>query len=239
MVEKDTIGILGGMGPEATAALFEQIIRNTRAEKDQDHVPVLIWNNPRIPDRSAYILGKGPDPVPALTAGSLFLEKSGVCCILWPCNTAHHFHEEVSRKLKVPVLHMIRETAACLQKGYPAGTVFGLLATLGTYKTRIYEEIFREAGLTLVLPDEQNRQITMDSIYGEKGIKAGYKDVPLEMLGEPLQELKQKGAEVIIAGCTELSLVLSPETTGLPVTDPMVCLARAAIRKAGRMIEER
>ncbi len=238
-MEKGTIGILGGMGPEATAALFQHIIHNTQADKDQDHVPVLIWNNPKIPDRSAFILGKGPDPVPALTAGSRFLEESGVCCILWPCNTAHYFHDEVSQQLQVPVLHMIRETAACLRKDYPAGTVFGLLATLGTYKTGTYEMIFREAGLTLVMPEEQNRQTTMTSIYGAKGIKAGYRDEPLEMLGAPLEELKQKGAEVIIAGCTELSLVLTPGTTGQPVVDPMVCLARAAIRKAGYEVKKK
>jgi len=232
-MEKNTIGILGGMGPEATEFLFGLIIRNTRAAKDQDHLPVLIYNNPKIPDRSAYILGRGPDPVPALTEGSLFLERSGVCCILWPCNTAHYFHEEVSQHLRVPVLHMIRETAACMKEKYPAGTRFGLLATLGTYQTGTYEKIFEETGLDLVMPEEENRKITMEAIYGEKGIKAGYREEPLQMLGGPVAELKEKGTDVLIAGCTELSLVLSEETTGMPVTDPMVCLARAAIRAAG------
>ena len=193
MVEKNTIGILGGMGPEATAGLFSRIIGNTKAEKDQDHVPVLIYNNPGIPDRSAYILGKGPDPVPALTEGSLFLERSGVCCILWPCNTAHYFHDEVAGRLSVPLLHMIRETAACAHKGHAGGTVFGLLATLGTYKTGTYEKIFAEEGATLLLPEEENRQVTMDAIYGERGIKAGYREEPLRQLQGPLDELKKKG----------------------------------------------
>ncbi len=232
-MEKNTIGILGGMGPEATAALFQQIIRNTRAEKDQDHLPVLIYNNPKIPDRSAYILGKGPDPVPALTKGSRFLQEAGVCCILWPCNTAHYFHETISKQVTVPILHMIRETIACMARQYPAGTRFGLLATLGTYRTGTYEKIFGEAGLDLVIPDEKNRQVTMDAIYGAQGIKAGYHDEPLQMLKGPVADLKAQGAGVLIAGCTELSLVLTPETTGMPVTDPMVCVARAAIKKAG------
>ena len=232
-MDKNTIGILGGMGPEATEALFGRIIRNTRAAGDQDHLPVLIYNNPKIPDRSAYILGKGPDPVPALTEGSLFLEQAGVCCILWPCNTAHYFHETVSEKVKAPILHMIRETAACLKEQYPAGTRFGLLATLGTYKTGTYEKIFRETGLALVLPEATNRQVAMDSIYGAQGIKAGYRQEPLQMLKGPMEELKEKGVDVLIAGCTELSLILSEKTTGMPVTDPMVCLARAAIKKAG------
>ena len=236
-MEPHTIGILGGMGPEATAYLFRLIIKNTPAAKDQDHLPVLIYNNPKIPDRSAYILGQGPDPVPALTEGSLFLQESGVCCILWPCNTAHYFHEMVSRRLKVPVLHMIEETARCAAENFPRGTVFGLLSTLGTYKTGIYEKIFGEAGLILLLPEEENRQLTMESIYGEKGIKAGYKEEPLKMLGKPLDDLKAKNTEVLISGCTELSLVLSRKTTGLPVLDPMNCLARAAIRKAGKKIK--
>ncbi len=221
-MEKNTIGILGGMGPEATEGLFGRIIKYTRAGKDQDHLPVLIYNNPKIPDRSAFILGQGPDPVPALTEGSLFLQQSGVCCILWPCNTAHYFHEVVSRHLSVPLLHMIREMAACARDYFPSGTVFGLLATLGTYKTGIYEDIFREEGLSLALPGEENRRITMESIYGEKGIKAGYREEPLQMLGGPVEELKKKGVDVLIAGCT----------------DPMNCLARAAIRQAGGKIKE-
>ncbi len=237
IMERNTIGILGGMGPEATAGLFSRIIRNTRADRDQDHVPVLIYNNPKIPDRSAYILGRGPDPVPALKEGSLFLQQAGVCCILWPCNTAHYFYEEVSRDLKVPVLHMIRETAACAGKKYPPSTIFGLLATLGTYKTGIYEKMFEEEGLTLVLPEEKNRQLTMESIYGDNGIKAGFTKEPLQRLKDPVKELKRKGAEVLIAGCTELSLVLTQETTDLPVIDPMTCLARAAVRKAGYPLE--
>jgi len=232
-MDRDTIGILGGMGPEATAGLFSRIIKNTRADQDQDHVPVLIYNNPKIPDRSAYILGNGPDPVPALKEGSLFLQQAGVCCILWPCNTAHYFYKEVSRHLTVPVLHMIRETAACARKKYPSTTVFGLLATLGTYKTGIYVKIFKSEGLTLVLPGEKNRQLAMESIYGDKGIKAGFTKEPLQQLKDPVEELKRKESEVLIAGCTELSLVLTPETTGLPVIDPMTCLARAAVRKAG------
>ena len=231
-MDPNTIGILSGMGPEATAGLFELIIKNTKAEKDQDHLPVLLYNNPKILDRSAYILGKGPDPVPALTEGSLFLQRSGVCCILWPCNTAHYFHDMVSRNLTVPVLHMIKETAKCAGEDFPRGTVFGLLATLGTYKTGIYEKIFREAGLTLVFPEEENRKITMESIYGAKGIKAGYKEEPLGMLKKPIHELKEKKADVLISGCTELSLVLSGTTTGMPVLNPMECLARAAISKA-------
>jgi aspartate racemase len=232
-MEKNTIGILGGMGPEATAALFQQIIRNTRADTDQDHLPVLIYNNPKIPDRSAYILGKGPDPVPALTEGSRFLQEAGVCCVLWPCNTAYYFHETVSKQVSIPILHMIRETAVCMKMQYPSGTRFGLLATLGIYQTGTYDKIFREAGLDLVIPDEKNRQVTMDAIYGAQGIKAGYHDEPLQMLVEPVADLKAQGANVLIAGCTELSLVLTPETTGIPVTDPMVCVARAAIKKAG------
>lgn len=232
-MDPNTIGILGGMGPEATAGLFELIIKNTKAKKDQDHLPVLIYNNPKIPDRSAFILGQGPDPVPALTAGSLFLQKAGVCCILWPCNTAHYFHDEVSRQLTVPILHMIKEAAKCAVENFPRGTVFGLLATLGTYKTGIYEKIFREAGLTLVLPGEENRKVTMESIYGIKGIKAGYKEEPLEILKKPIDEMKEKKTEVLVSGCTELSLVLSKTTTGLPVLNPMECLARAAIREAG------
>jgi len=233
-----TIGILGGMGPEATASLFRLIIKNTRADKDQDHVPVLIYNNPKIPDRSAYILGQGPSPVPALKEGSQLLEKAGVCCILWPCNTAHYFHGDIAMYLSVPLLNMIRETAVFSQGAFPPGTTFGLLTTLGTYQTYIYEKMFDKKGLILIRPDEENRKRIMESIYGSMGIKAGYKQEPIEMLRGAVVYLRSHGADVLISGCTELSLVLSEENTGMPVINPMYILARAAILYAGYPLKE-
>ncbi|NOY37242.1 MAG: amino acid racemase [Chlorobi bacterium] len=224
------IGILGGMGSEATAALFSLIIENTDAHNDHEHAPVLIYNNPKIPDRSAYLLGYGSNPVPLLIEGSRKLEIMGASCILWPCNTAHYFAEEVQKHLSVPVIHMIRETAVYVRSAFPSGTRFGLLATEGTYKTELYRDIFAEEGVDLLVPSEKNKEITMISIYGEKGIKAGYHKEPVEMLQAPLRELRDHGADVVIAGCTELSLVLNPRTTGMDVLDPMRILARAAIR---------
>lgn len=231
--KEQIIGILGGMGSEATARLFSLIIENTDAHSDQEHVPVLIYNNPKIPDRSAFILGRGPDPVPYLIKGSQKVEKAGASCLLWPCNTAHYFAEEVEKYLEIPVIHMIRETARYAHSQFPEGTRLGLLATLGTYKTKLYSDIFSDEMVPLILPSEENRERTMESIYGKDGIKAGHHHQPLEMLQRPLSELRDLGAQVVVAGCTELSLVLTEETAGMPVLDPMRIVARAAIRFAG------
>ncbi|GAH53208.1 unnamed protein product, partial [marine sediment metagenome] len=105
------IGILGGMGPEATVDLFHKIIKFTPAKKDQDHFRIIIDNNPKIPDRTAAILGKGEDPLPALQETARNLEKAGVDFIIIPCNTAHYFLPQIQKSVNIPVLNMIEETA--------------------------------------------------------------------------------------------------------------------------------
>ena len=132
-----TIGILGGMGSEATSILFQDIVNQTDATKDSEHIPVIINNDPSIPDRSAYILGKGPDPVPYLQDGVKKLQAWGADCMIMPCNTAHYFIDEITSVIQIPVLNMIEETAVFAKKQYPGVSRFGLLATLGTYKTEI------------------------------------------------------------------------------------------------------
>ncbi|GAH56604.1 unnamed protein product, partial [marine sediment metagenome] len=138
------IGILGGMGPEATIDLFYKIIKFTPAEKDQDHFRIIIDNNPKIPDRTAAILGKGEDPLPALQETARNLEKAGVDFIIIPCNTAHYFLPQIQKSVNIPVLNMIEETAKETRKRiFPIQKV-GLLASMGIYKTEIYHQHFKK-----------------------------------------------------------------------------------------------
>ena len=109
MGAKKTIGILGGMGPEATARLFQLIIDHTQADTDEDHIPVIIHNEPRIPDRTEAILGRGPSPLPALIDAAVRLQAAGAQLILMPCHTAHHYHPDIVVHLQVPFLNMIEE----------------------------------------------------------------------------------------------------------------------------------
>lgn len=235
---KKTIGILGGMGPEATVRLFKNIVSNTRAESDSDHIPVIIVNDPKIPDRSAFIHGDGPTPVPAMEKGMLKLEKMGADFATIPCNTAHFFLDEIFPKVKIPVLNMIAETANWGKSKYTGIHKFGLLSTTGTYKTKLYNSFFEANDLEIVDPDQRYQAKTMEAIYGKSGIKAGYKKEPLSVLLEIVDHLIRNGSQAIICGCTEISLVLNQENVELPVLDPLLILAMKSISLAGYELNE-
>lgn len=231
-----TIGILGGMGPEATADLFRHIIHLTPAATDADHIPVIINNQPGIPDRSAFILGKGPSPLIQLVEGAKKLQDCGADFITIPCNTAHYFLSDLRHRINIPIVDMIAETACYAKKWYPAH-VFGLLSTLGTYETGIYTRAFSKEALNLVIPDPFYQGLIMDCIYGVDGLKAGRLNEPRKSLREAIRHVQQLGATGLIAGCTELSLVLPKMELDMPLLNPTEILARRAVKLAGKNIE--
>ena len=229
MSEK-VIGILGGMGPEATIDLFYKIIKFTPAEKDQDHLRIIIDNNPKIPDRTAAILGKGEDPLPALQETARNLEKAGADFIIIPCNTAHYFLPLIQESVKIPILNMIEETAKETQKRIPQLQKVGLLASIGIYETEIYHQQFKKFNIVVISPEEKDKEEVMDAIYA---VKAG--DLSNEVKGNIIkiaQKLIDKEAEVIIAGCTEIPLILKEGDVSVPIIDPTQILAKAAVQKA-------
>ncbi len=228
-MEKKTIGIIGGMGPLATADLFEKIILHTGASCDQEHLRVLIDSNTNIPDRTAAILHGGADPVPELTASARGLERQGAQVLLMPCNTAHHFYDAVQASVGVLVLHMIRLTAQALKvRGIRTA---GLLATDGTVRTGIYQRCFACTDIRLLTPDAPGQQAVMDMIY--RGVKAGRQDYDAAPARTAMEDLLRRGAETLILGCTELPLAVKLYGIDLPVTDPTLELALGAIRFAG------
>jgi aspartate racemase len=224
------IGILGGMGPEATIDLFYKIIKFTSAEKDQDHLRIIIDNNPKIPDRTAAILGKGEDPLLALQQTARNLEKAGADFIIIPCNTAHYFLPSIQESVKIPILNMIEETAEETQKRIPQIQKVGLLASIGVYETKIYHQRFKKFNIEVISPEEKDKEEVMKAIYA---VKAG--DLSNEIKGNIIkiaQKLIDKEAEVIIAGCTEIPLILKEGDISVPIIDPTRILAKAAIQKA-------
>lgn len=228
-----TIGILGGVGPEATADLFMRIVRATPANKDQDHIPIVMINNPQIPDRTKGILYDGEDPFPALLETAKSLEKAKVNLITIPCNTAHHFIDKIQIQIQVPIVNMIKETALFIRKNYPEIKNIGLVATTGTIKTRIYHDEFRKHGLNIITPNELIQEtVVMDAIYGKKGIKAGFHDPPKKQLEQVGRIMINQGAEAVIAGCTEVSLVLKQMNVSYLVIDAMTVLAENVMEKA-------
>ena len=224
------IGILGGMGPEATIDLFYKIIKSTPAEKDQDHLRIIIDNNPKIPDRTAAILGKGEDPLPALQETARNLEKAGADLIIIPCNTAHYFLPSIQESVKIPILNMIEETAKETQRKTPQIKKVGLLASIGTYKMEIYHQHFKKFNIEVISPEEKDKKEVMKVIYA---VKAG--DLSEEVKRNILkiaQKLIDKGVEAIITGCTEIPLILKEGDVSVPIIDPTQVLAKMAIKKA-------
>ena len=228
-MKKKVIGILGGMGPLATADLFEKITLHTRAQRDQDHLRVLIDSNTNIPDRTAALLRGGEDPTPQLTASAVLLERMGADVLIMPCNTAHNFYDAIAAAVHIPVLHMIRLTAQALQKR--GVTAAGLLATDGTVQTGIYQRTFAGTGIDLMTPEGADQQSIMDMIY--RGVKAGALHYDVSAARRAMEALLRRGAQTLILGCTELPLAETLYHLDYPVTDPTLELALAAIRFAG------
>lgn len=227
-MEKKTIGIIGGMGPLATADLFRKIVLNTKAEADQEHIKILIDNNTDIPDRTAAILYGGKDPIPQLTKSALTLWTMGADILVIPCNTAHYFRSEVQKSVNIPILSMIELTGeALLKKGVQT---VGLLATEGTVNSGIYQDVFEKMGIEIIVPDEDDQTAITDLIY--KGVKSGNKNYDVTSTTEVINRMFERGAETLVLGCTELPVAFDMYGLDYNVCDPTLELARGAIRAA-------
>lgn len=224
---RKVIGILGGMGPAATVELFSRIVNNTNATKDEDHVKLVIINDPSIPDRTEYILGNGQNPVPKLKENLNLLINSKVDAVIIPCMTAHAFITELQEESSIPIINGIKLVEEYLNSLDIAINRVGLLATTGSVKSKAYNNYLSRE---IITPSDENQNKLMDIIYGEKGIKAGFINTQiLNELLEIIYSLKEKGAQAFIAGCTELGLVLNNENTDELIIDPVDLLALKAI----------
>ncbi|BAD84693.1 aspartate racemase [Thermococcus kodakarensis KOD1] len=221
------IGILGGMGPLATADLFRRIVERTPARRDQDHPRIIIYNNPKIPDRTAFILGNGPDPRPELIASAKKLESWGADFIIMPCNTAHFFAETIQRAINIPLVSMIEETAKKIES--MGLRKVGLLATDGTIKGMVYHRALLKRGIHIAVPNKKDQGLVMKAIY--EGVKAGNLELGRELLLKVAKKLERR-SEGIIAGCTEVSVVLKSEDLNVPLIDPMDVIAERAVKLA-------
>jgi aspartate racemase len=221
------------MGPEATNRLCALVTAATPARRDQDHIPVITYNNPRIPERVAGVCGGGKSPVPELARTARVLEDAGADMILMPCNLAHFFIGEIQAAVRVPVLDIIEETVRFVVGLYPRGRAAGLLASTPTIGCGLYGKAFGRHGVRVIAPDdeEQERKV-MRAIYGPEGVKSGGKAGPRALLKDAARSLAAAGADVIIAGCTEVPLVLSRSDVSVPVVDPLEVVAGVAVRLA-------
>lgn len=234
-MEEKVIGIIGGMGPEATLDFFGKIIRGTPATRDQEHLRIIIDNNPKVPDRTEAILGKGESPVPTIVKSGISLKKAGADFIVIPCISAHFFLDELRRKLPLPVLSAFDEVSVIITEEHPDIEAVGLLATKGTVHGGRFQKKLLENGINTLVPDPDDQEHVMSAIYKIKSLKASQvRRECKKILVGVAENLIKKGAQGIIAGCTEIPLVLEPEDLTVPLFDPLLILAKAAVREAKR-----
>lgn len=230
------IGVVGGVGPAATVDFLDKVVKRTPAIHDQDHLKVVVEQNPQIPDRTANLVASGDDPTIPLYSTCRRLEAAGANVIAIPCNTAHAYVDRIQKHLAIPIVNMLTETVDYIRLTRPEVRIIGLLATDGTVKSGVYQEALEAAGLSLVVPREAVQAQVMDAIYGDTGVKAGYTQGKCrERLNSAIAHLREIGAEIGILGCTELPII-APETEtcgDLPfLLDPTDILARKCVSLA-------
>jgi len=225
---------LGGLGPEATVFIFQKILQHTPASKDQEHLRILIDNNPKIPERLPAILGSGPDPVPMMISSGQALTRAGADFIIIPCVSAHYFLPALRRKIKLPILSMLDEAAVVIQASQPAIQTVGLLAAEGAMKVGLFQERLSEAGIQTMIPDGKDREDTQEHIFEIKDTRSGHdrKEISRRFV-EIGERMIARGAEAILIGCTEISVVVNPDSFTARGFDALTILAKAAIREAG------
>jgi aspartate racemase len=226
------IGVLGGMGPESTAALLNRITRRTPAATEQDHLRVIIDSNPKIPNRTdALLFGNLAPIIEALSETARNLERAGADMIGIPCNTAHAFLADVRASVDIPVMDMVGETAFQARHAFGEKTVVGLLATDGTLRTRLYHEALNVHHLEALGPAGPGIQnAVMDALDTIK--LHGVTDDAKGALAVAIQDVASQGATALIAGCTEVSLVFERFPPSLPWLDPLTVLADVLVREA-------
>lgn len=224
-----TLGIIGGLGPMASAYLVQLIIEMTDAKTDQEHLDVILFDRPQVPDRTAHILDKTkPSPLPSMQETARTLETLGAGCICAPCVTSHYFYQELAGAVSVPFLNMVEETAQELKSAGKKRP--GILATTGTVSTGLFQTAFQNAGLEFAVPDEAGQQLVMSLIYDD--IKAG-KPADPEKFRQVSEMLHRSGADCIVLGCTELSLIKKAAGLGTNYLDALEVLAKRCVESCG------
>jgi len=226
-----TIGILGGMGPAAGADFYQRIVRTHGAAADQEHPPCILYSATTVPDRTAFLTGRGPDPTGALQDAAALLERAGADFISIPCNAAHAFLPAIREAVGIPILDLIAIAVDATCRQEPEARRVGLMAATGTARAGLYEEPLRRADRTPLMPDDALQELLMEGI---RAVKAGAGHRP--ELAVAAGELADQGAEVVLMACTEVPLGLDPEACPVPLVDGNQALVEATLGLAtGRL----
>ena len=228
-MKEQKLGILGGMGPQATQVFYQFVLDRTDAARDQDHLPALILSDTKMPDRTAAILSGDTEALyRRLLGDAKLLEQCGCTAVAIPCNTSHYFADRLQGELSIPIIHMIRETAAALAaqgKKRP-----GILATDGTIQTGLYQKECAALGLEAVAPDPASQKLVMSIIYDE--IKQGERG-SREKFAQIDRAIRAAGCDCAILACTELSVFATYYTLPPFYLDAMMVMAERAVERCG------
>lgn len=228
------LGIIGGLGPMATAHFLRLLTQMSDAETDQEHMEICMISNPATPDRTKFILGESTDsPLPQMAEAGKKLKGLGAELLAIPCITAHYFHGELEERTGLRILNAVEETARYLQeRGIQSA---GIMATDGTIKSGLFQRALARKGIESVIPDERYQRKLMDIIYLD--IKAG-KTPDGGGFADVAANLRDGGAQVILPACTELSLIKKECLAGAGYLDVMEVLAAKAVEECGRLRPE-
>ena len=227
------LGVLGGMGPLASAQFMLRLTLLTPATRDQDHIPTVLWSDPRVPDRTVGKLSGGADPLPWLLRGIAGLQQAGCGAIAIPCNTAHGWFDEMRRAADVPILHIVDAAAAELRRMGIGGGTIGVMGTQATLAMRLYQDRLGAQGWDCIEPaEDEMRRLVSPAIALVKANRVADAYAPL---AEVVRSLAARGAACVVLGCTEIPLgIQAGPAPDLPLVDTIDALARAAIGWAGK-----
>lgn len=224
------VGVLGGMGVEATLELMKRVHAATEAEDDQDHVPMVVDMNPQVPSRIRHVIEKdGPDPGPVLAQMAERLEQAGAEILAMPYNTAHLYASQIEENVGIALLNMPRLACARAVQGVQRGGIVGILASPATNSSGLFGGFLAEHGVTSAYPE--NEADVLASIRRIK--KFGPKQADITLLENEAAALVQRGADVVIVGCSEFSLVSDRIRTSVPVLDSLDVLVSAIVKFSG------
>lgn len=228
------LGVIGGLGPMATAYFMQMVTEMTDADTDQQHIEMMIYNCPSIPDRTRYIIGESDEnPCDAMIAVGNRLVDNGVDVIAIPCITANYFYEQLSKVLHVPIINAVEEAAQyLLEQNIEA---VGIMATDGTIQSGLFQKALQKRNIRVILPQEEGQRDVMHLIY--QNVKAT-KPIEMDRFERVSKELRDAGAQVIILGCTELSMIRRDEKIGAGYLDAMQILAKCSVELCGKLKEE-
>lgn len=230
-MQEKIVGILGGMGPEATVDLMQRVIKSTPAADDIDHIRMVVDNNPKVPSRIKALIEKnGENPTRYLREMACKLEAWGVDFLAMPCNTAHYYHKEIQSVLQIPLLNMIDLTVNTVVSNNPGLETVGIIASTAVLDLELYRHQFSKKDVRLLVPDVEHQQEIMSAIRSIKTSK--YNQQVTGKIQAAADNLVQKGAEVLLIACTEVSVIAQQLELKTSCYDSAQVLAESIVSKA-------